>query len=78
MLHPSSLTLQSWINHITIKQLHFEAAAQFRMSQEDLDKGRYGDEIARLRVAEGLAKKGLAIGQRGIADSVLSELKVGD
>ncbi|WOO78376.1 pH-response regulator protein palA/RIM20 [Vanrija pseudolonga] len=65
----------SWINHIAIKQLHFEAAAQFRMSQEDLDKGRYGDEIARLRVAEGLAKKGLAIGQRGIADSVLSELK---
>ena len=60
---------------MTIKQLHFEAAAQWRMSREDLNKSRYGDEIARLKVADGLAKKGLTVG-KGVADSVLGDLKV--
>ncbi|RSH85698.1 pH-response regulator protein palA/rim20 [Saitozyma podzolica] len=64
----------NWIAHITIKQHHFEAAAQYRLSKEDLEKARYGDEIARLRVAEGLAKKGLD-SRKGVADSVVSDLK---
>lgn len=59
-----------------MKQLHFEAAAQYRLSQEELEKSRYGEEIARLRVAEGLTKKGIDAGRRGVADSVLSETKV--
>jgi programmed cell death 6-interacting protein len=59
-----------------VKQLHFEAAAQYRLSQEDLEKSRYGEEIARLRVAEGLTKKGLDAGKKGVADSVVSETKV--
>lgn len=57
--------------------MHFEAAAQFRLSQEDLEKGRYGEEIGRLKVAEGLAKKGLDAARKGVADSVVSDLKVG-
>lgn len=61
---------------MTVKSMHFEAAAQFRLSQEDLEKNRYGDEIARLRVAEGLAKKGLDIGKKGVSDSVIQDLKV--
>ncbi|OCF35794.1 pH-response regulator protein palA/RIM20 [Kwoniella heveanensis BCC8398] len=65
----------NWVAHITVKQMHFEAAAQYRLSQEDLEKSRYGEEIARLRVAEGLAKKGLEVGKKGVADSVLSDLK---
>lgn len=56
--------------------MHFEAAAQFRLSIDDLEKSRYGEEIARLRVAEGLTKKGLDAGKRGVAESVLSDLKV--
>lgn len=67
---------QNWISHISIKQIHFEAAAQYRMSKEELNKSKYGIEIARLRVAEGLAKKGLS-NTRGVADSVTSDLKVG-
>lgn len=56
--------------------MHFEAAAQYRLSQESLEKGRYGEEIARLKVAEGLAKKGLDAGKRGVGDAVVSDLKV--
>lgn len=56
--------------------MHFEAAAQYRLSQDELDKSRYGEEIARLRVAEGLAKKGLDTGKRGVADAVVADLRV--
>ncbi|ORY32117.1 BRO1-like domain-domain-containing protein [Naematelia encephala] len=65
----------NWIAHVTVKQMHFEAAAQYRLSQEDLEKGRYGEEIARLKVADAAAKKGLDAGKRGVADSVISDLK---
>ncbi|WWC90377.1 pH-response regulator protein palA/RIM20 [Kwoniella dendrophila CBS 6074] len=71
----SSFFPMNWISHITVKQSHFEAAAQYRLSQEDLEKSRYGEEIARLRVAEGLTKKGLDAGKKGVADSVISDLK---
>jgi hypothetical protein len=57
--------------------MHFEAAAQYRLSQEDLEKSRYGEEIARLRVAEACAKKGLDTGKRGVADAVIADLRVG-
>lgn len=56
--------------------MHFEAAAQYRLSQDDLEKSRYGDEIARLRIADGLAKKGLDMGKKNVVDSVLGDLKV--
>lgn len=62
---------------MNVKQMHFEAAAQFRLSQEDLEKSRYGEEIGRLKVAESLAKKGLDAARKGVADSVVSDLKVG-
>jgi hypothetical protein len=56
--------------------LHFEAAAQYRLSQEDFEKCKYGEEIARLRLAEGLTKKGIDAGKRGVAESVVAETKV--
>ncbi|OWZ77273.1 pH-response regulator protein palA/RIM20 [Cryptococcus neoformans Bt85] len=65
----------NWTAHINVKQMHFEAAAQFRLSQEDLEKSRYGEEIGRLKVAEGLAKKGLDAARKGVADSVVSDLQ---
>ncbi|KAK4690084.1 hypothetical protein P7C73_g49, partial [Tremellales sp. Uapishka_1] len=64
----------AWMAHITIKQVHFEAAAQYRLSQEDLEKSRYGEEIARLRVAESLAKKGID-GRKGVAETVVTDLR---
>ena len=68
---------QNWISHITVKQLHFEAAANYRLSQEDLERSRYGVEVARLKVADGLAKKGLDVGKKGVAEAVMSDLRVG-
>ncbi|WVQ79570.1 pH-response regulator protein palA/RIM20 [Cryptococcus sp. DSM 104549] len=65
----------AWTAHITVKQMHFEAAAHYRLSQDDLEKSKYGEEIARLRVAEGLAKKGLDAAKRGVADAVVTDLK---
>jgi programmed cell death 6-interacting protein len=38
--------------------------------------GRYGDELGRLEVADGLVKKAMAVPKRGVADSVLRDLKV--
>lgn len=55
--------------------MHFEAAAQYRLSQEDFEKSRYGEEIGRLKVAEGLAKKGLDA-KKGVAEAVITDLKV--
>ncbi|BEI84836.1 hypothetical protein CcaverHIS002_0502370 [Cutaneotrichosporon cavernicola] len=66
---------QNWTNHVLVKANHFEAAAQYRQSQDDLEKGRYGQEIARLRVAEGLAKKGLDAGRKGVSEAVVSDLR---
>lgn len=76
-IDPSSASYfpQAWINNITVKSMHFEAAAQYRLSKDDLEKARYGDEIARLRIAEGLAKKGLDLGKKSVAESVLGDLK---
>ncbi len=61
---------------MTIKKLHFEAAAHYRMSQEDLEKGRYGEEIGRMRYAETLVKQALASVKSGMSDAVVSDLKV--
>lgn len=58
-----------------MKQCHFEAAAQYRLSRDDNEKAKYGEEIGRLRVAETLAKKGLDAGRKGVSDNVMSDLK---
>lgn len=42
-----------WIHHMTAKNHHFAAAAQFRQSLDCLEKRKYGEEVARLR--DGLA-----------------------
>ena len=39
---------------------------------------RYGEEIARLRLAETLTKKALDSAKRGVAESVTSDVKVGN
>ncbi|EJT53233.1 hypothetical protein A1Q1_07157 [Trichosporon asahii var. asahii CBS 2479] len=58
-----------------LPQCHFEAAAQYRLSRDDNEKAKYGEEIGRLRVAETLAKKGLDAGRKGVSDNVMSDLK---
>ncbi|KAJ9125522.1 hypothetical protein QFC22_000483 [Naganishia vaughanmartiniae] len=65
----------AWTSHVTVKRYHFEAAAQYRLSMDDLEKGRYGDEIARLQLAETLAKKALDAVKPGLSTAVSSDLR---
>lgn len=45
----SSSVTSEWIHHMTSKHLHFAAAAQYRQSQDCLNRSKYGEEVARLR-----------------------------
>ncbi|KAH9838254.1 BRO1-domain-containing protein [Rhodofomes roseus] len=65
-----------WLAHLETKQLHFEAAAHYRKSVEDLEASRYGHEIARLTQAQAAAKKGNDIARRGgVTPSVFQDVK---
>ncbi|KAJ5934716.1 hypothetical protein N7466_004263 [Penicillium verhagenii] len=48
-----------WIHHMTAKNHHFAAAAQFRQALDCLDKRKYGEEVARLRDGLDCVKEGL-------------------
>jgi programmed cell death 6-interacting protein len=63
-----------WIHHMRARHHHFAAAAQYRQSQDDLEKGRYGDEIARLRDCVECAAEGLKESKR-IKQQVVSDLE---
>ncbi|KAI1796839.1 pH-response regulator [Ganoderma leucocontextum] len=54
-----------WIAHVETKSLHFQAAAQYRKSLEDLEVHKYGHEISRLTEAQTVAKKGYDVARRG-------------
>ena len=45
----SDIISTEWIHHMTAKQHHFAAAAQYRASRDCLEKQNYGEEVARLR-----------------------------
>ncbi|KAK4045959.1 pH-response regulator protein palA/rim20 [Microbotryomycetes sp. JL201] len=65
----------AFISHLTVKQLHFAAVAQYRRSMDDLSANRYGDELGRLQAADAFVKRAMAVPKKGIADSVLKDLK---
>ncbi|TPX56668.1 hypothetical protein PhCBS80983_g04377 [Powellomyces hirtus] len=50
---------EAWLIQMQIKSNHFRAAAQFRKSQDSLDAGKYGEEIARLHAADSFVKKAM-------------------
>ncbi|EJF64930.1 pH-response regulator [Dichomitus squalens LYAD-421 SS1] len=54
-----------WIAQVETKTLHFQAAAQYRKSLEDLEAHKYGYEISRLTEARDLAKRGHDVARRG-------------
>ncbi|KZT73000.1 BRO1-domain-containing protein [Daedalea quercina L-15889] len=65
-----------WLAHLETKQLHFEAAAHYRKSVEDLESSRYGHEIARLTQAQAAVKKGYDVARRGgVAPAVFQDIK---
>ena len=40
-----------WINHVTVKQFHFKAAAHYRVSTLNHEGFKYGEQVASLQVA---------------------------
>ncbi|GAA5912612.1 uncharacterized protein JCM6883_005327 [Sporobolomyces salmoneus] len=45
---PSDYLPTEWTKFLKLKEVHFEAVAEFRRSLDDLGANRYGDEIGRL------------------------------
>ncbi|WFD41840.1 pH-response regulator protein palA/rim20 [Malassezia psittaci] len=72
-LASSSQLPTSYKTHTRFKQLHFQAAAQYRKSCDDLIHKRYGDELGRLTLAFQAVKKALALPTRTLTSSVLVE-----
>ncbi|KAI0783675.1 pH-response regulator [Abortiporus biennis] len=65
-----------WVSHLEAKRYHFEAAAQYRKSVDDLEANRYGHEIARLLLAKHLVDKGYAAAKKnGVAQAVLQDIQ---
>ncbi|KAH9945162.1 pH-response regulator [Epithele typhae] len=63
----------SWQAHLETKAFHFQAAAQYRKSLEDLEVNNYGYEVARLLEAHSLAKRGYDIARRGGASAPVQQ-----
>ncbi|KAF9973737.1 pH-response regulator protein palA/rim20 [Actinomortierella ambigua] len=74
--HSSMLTLftGSWTSQMQAKAHHFNSVAQYRKSCECISQNKYGEEIARLQIAEQLVNQGLEL-QRNLKDSVVNDLK---
>ncbi|KAG9289057.1 hypothetical protein G9A89_015606 [Geosiphon pyriformis] len=70
----SQLLGQQFITHLQGKSWHFLAGSEFRKSSENISQNKYGDEIARLKVAESLIKRALGL-QKNLRDSVINDLK---
>ncbi|KAJ6024406.1 hypothetical protein N7540_005203 [Penicillium herquei] len=62
-----------WIHHMTAKNHHFAAAAQFRQSLDCLEKRKYGEEVARLQDSLNCVNEGLKE-SRWINRTVLGDL----
>lgn len=69
---------KSWLLHMQIKALHFHAAAEFRKSCECISQNKYGEEVARLRLASSLVRRAFDMlkGSRvSISQAVVSDLR---
>ncbi|KAF9114815.1 pH-response regulator protein palA/rim20 [Mortierella sp. AM989] len=70
----SSLFTATWTSQMQAKALHFSAVSQYRRSCECISQNKYGEEIARLKVAERLVSSGLDL-QRNLRETVVSDLR---
>ncbi|CAG8441901.1 126_t:CDS:10 [Dentiscutata heterogama] len=70
----SKILGQNWLTHLQVKSWHFAAASEFRKSCECISQNKYGEEIARLRVAEGYVNR--AFEQRKhLREAVIKDLE---
>lgn len=55
----------SWIHHMSAKQHHFAAAAQYRLARDCLERRKFGEEVARLKDSLNCVNEGLKDTKRG-------------
>ncbi|CAG8560890.1 7713_t:CDS:10 [Diversispora eburnea] len=65
---------QKFLTHLQVKSYHFSAAAEFRKSSECIGQNKYGEEIARLQVAEGYVKRSFDQSKH-LRDAVIKDLE---
>lgn len=70
----SSAIKSEWVQHIICKRYHFLAATQYRASLDCLDKGKYGEEIGRLKDAQTACNMALA-NSKYVSSSVLKDVQ---
>ncbi|KAF9964276.1 pH-response regulator protein palA/rim20 [Mortierella alpina] len=70
----STLFTAAWTSQMQAKALHFQAVAQYRKACECISQNKYGEEIARLQIAERLVNSGLDQ-QRNLKETVVSDLR---
>jgi programmed cell death 6-interacting protein len=70
----SSSIRSEWVHHMNAKHHHFAAAAQYRQSQNCLEKSEYGEEVARLQDALEAVKEALLL-QRYLNRQVHEDLE---
>lgn len=72
----SNVYPKSWLTHMHIKALHFNAAAQFRKSCECISQDKYGQEVARLQIASEFVKRAFELKHNKlVAPSVMNDLR---
>ncbi|CAG8511892.1 16671_t:CDS:10 [Acaulospora morrowiae] len=70
----SKMLGQKWVTHLKVKSWHFMAAAEFRKSSECTGQNKYGEEIARLQVAESYVKRSFEQSKH-LGEAVLKDLE---
>ncbi|KAI8362722.1 BRO1-like domain-containing protein [Choanephora cucurbitarum] len=67
---------KSWIVHMQIKALHFEAAAQFRKSCECISQDKYGQEVARLQLSSDCVRRAFDLAKANrFQSAIMNDLK---
>ncbi|KAF9426909.1 pH-response regulator protein palA/rim20, partial [Podila epigama] len=63
-----------WTSQMQAKAFHFNAVAQYRKACDCISRNKYGEEIARLQIAERLVNSGLEL-QRNLKEAVVNDLR---
>lgn len=80
----SDVIRSEWLSLIECKRYHFEAAAQYRAALDCLDRGKYGEEVARLQQCVRACNMAVSVSKyvvpavvesvKGLADKARSDL----
>jgi hypothetical protein len=67
---------KSWLIHMQVKTFHFNAAAQFRKACECISQDKYGEEVARLQLAQEHVKRAFdLVKKQKSSQAVVNDLK---